>query len=293
NRAPGRRLRPEWLSSTPLLFERLSPAPRVAVATALTARHEPTPSLRSMALTARPLPLADAPSLEELRCPRHHRLRALGQQLRKFLGRYGANLPTGIDYRTAEQRRGIQPGELLLDHTENTSQQQAYQSPHPDADGRDERVRSGRVFGAWGDDTTLSTRPLLAVSRTVPSGRLHEPVFDILNCGPQHQFVVRGDTEPFVVHNCVQGTARDLLAAALLRFEARGLPVVFHCHDEVVIEVPEGSITEAEVLAILLEPPPWATGLPLGGKMHSGSIYLDAPATGEPPAPKEEIIDLM
>src|SRR5262245_20069304 len=59
-----------------------------------------------------------------------------------------------------------------------------------------------------------------------------------------------------LVENVVQGSARDLLAAALLRFEARGLPVVFHCHDEVVIEVPEGSITEAEVLAILLEPPP-------------------------------------
>ena len=96
-----------------------------------------------------------------------------------------------------------------------------------------------------------------------------------------------------LVENVVQGTARDLLAAALLRFEARGLPVVFHCHDEVVIEVPEGSITKAEVLAILLEAPPWTTGLPLGGKVHSGSLYLAAPATGEPPAPKEEIIDLM
>src|SRR6516162_7614833 len=86
-----------------------------------------------------------------------------------------------------------------------------------------------------------------------------------------------------LVENVVQGCARDLLAAALLRFEARGLPVVFHCHDEVVIEVPEGSITEQEVLAILLEPPAWATGLPLGGKVHSGRLYLEAPATGELP----------
>jgi len=96
-----------------------------------------------------------------------------------------------------------------------------------------------------------------------------------------------------LVENVVQGTARDLLAAALLRFEARGLPVVFHCHDEVVIEVPEGAITEAEMLAILLEPPAWATDLPLGGKVHSGPLYLAAPATGEPPMPKEEVIDLM
>ena len=86
----------------------------------------------------------------------------------------------------------------------------------------------------------------------------------------------------------MQGTARDLLAAALLRFEARELPVVFHCHDEAVIEVPEGAVSEQEVLTILLEPPAWAAGLPLGGKVHSGSLYLEAPATAEPPAPKDE-----
>jgi DNA polymerase len=93
-----------------------------------------------------------------------------------------------------------------------------------------------------------------------------------------------------LVENVVQGTARDLLAAALLRFDARGLPIVFHCHDEVVIEVPEGSVSEQEVLAILLEPPTWANGLPLGGKVHSGPLYLEAPATGEPPAPKDEAV---
>jgi DNA polymerase len=90
-----------------------------------------------------------------------------------------------------------------------------------------------------------------------------------------------------LVENAVQGTARDLLAAAILRAEARNWKVVFHCHDELVIEAPEGSVSEAEVLALLLEPPAWATGLPLGGKVHSGPLYLDAPATGEPPPSPE------
>jgi hypothetical protein len=80
-----------------------------------------------------------------------------------------------------------------------------------------------------------------------------------------------------LVENVVQAIARDLLAAALLRFEARGLPVVFHCHDEVVIEAEEGTVTAEEVLAVLLEPPPWAAGLPLGGKVHAGSIYFEEP----------------
>ena len=77
------------------------------------------------------------------------------------------------------------------------------------------------------------------------------------------------------VGNVVQGIARDLLAAALVRFEAHGLPVVFHCHDEVVIEVPAGS--NAAGLAILTEAPPWAVGLPLAGSVHSGPHYLDEP----------------
>ena len=91
-----------------------------------------------------------------------------------------------------------------------------------------------------------------------------------------------------LVENCVQGAARDLLRDALLRFKGRGLPVVFHCHDEVVVEVPEGCVSEQEVLTILLEPPAWAAGLPLGGKVHSGPLYLEAPAMGEPPPPKDE-----
>jgi DNA polymerase len=86
-----------------------------------------------------------------------------------------------------------------------------------------------------------------------------------------------------LVENVVQGTARDLLAAALLRFEARGLSVVFHCHDEAVIEAAEGTVTADEVLAILLEPPVWAAGLPLGGAVHQGPTYFEEPETPTKP----------
>jgi DNA polymerase len=93
-----------------------------------------------------------------------------------------------------------------------------------------------------------------------------------------------------LVENTVQGSARDLLAAAIIRAEARGWQVVFHCHDELVIEAPIGAIPEKDVLALLLELPPWAAGLPLGGKVHSGPLYLEAPATAEPP-PAQDVVE--
>jgi DNA polymerase len=95
-----------------------------------------------------------------------------------------------------------------------------------------------------------------------------------------------------LVENVVSGTARDLLAAALLRTDARGWSIVHHCHDEIVVEVPNDISIEQDLLACMLELPAWAAGLPLGGKVHSGPTYFEGPATAEPPAPKvEEIVE--
>jgi DNA polymerase len=90
-----------------------------------------------------------------------------------------------------------------------------------------------------------------------------------------------------LVENVVQATARDLLAAALLRADARGWSIVHHCHDEMTIEAPDNTVNEQDVLALLLEPPTWAAGLPLGGKVHSGATYFEGPVTAEPPPPAE------
>lgn len=43
-----------------------------------------------------------------------------------------------------------------------------------------------------------------------------------------------------LVENCVQAIARDCLADTIERLEASGLPVVFHIHDEVVIDIAPG-----------------------------------------------------
>ena len=255
-----------------------------------TTQYEQAPSTFSLVRDALPLSITGALRLEELRRPRHHGMRAL-EQFRELLGRYGTYVSTRTDHRAARQQRGLQPGELLLGDIPNAEQQHASKPSHSNSLGRDDCCSSGAIFGPWENHAALSAATPLADDRSIharESRKSMEPVFDILNCGPRHRFVVRGNNECFLASNCVQGTARDLLAAAIIRAEARGWAVVFHCHDELVIEAPIGAVADQDMLTLLLEPPVWAAGLPLGGKVHSGSIYLEAPATGEPPPPKDE-----
>lgn len=67
-----------------------------------------------------------------------------------------------------------------------------------------------------------------------------------------------------LVENITQAVARDCLAEAIERLEAAGYRVVFHIHDEVVIEVHGGTEADLEkVVEIMSQPPAWAEGLPL------------------------------
>ena len=78
---------------------------------------------------------------------------------------------------------------------------------------------------------------------------------------------------PKLVENIVQGTARDLLAEAMLRVEKKGYPIVMHCHDEIIAEVPEGIGSVDEMCEIMAIQPKWAEGLPLRADGYSCSFY--------------------
>lgn len=85
----------------------------------------------------------------------------------------------------------------------------------------------------------------------------------------------RGETySGKLVENCTQATARDLLAEAMWRLERAGLDIVGHVHDEVILEVPEGSATVDEVSGIMNQNPPWAEGLPLSSSGYWGRYYF-------------------
>lgn len=76
-----------------------------------------------------------------------------------------------------------------------------------------------------------------------------------------------------LVENCVQAIARDCLAQAIEHLEAAGLPVVFHVHDEVVIDCPPSAATLENVVQIMNNPIPWAPGLPLGADGWVGKFF--------------------
>lgn len=75
-----------------------------------------------------------------------------------------------------------------------------------------------------------------------------------------------------VVHNCTQAIARDCLAVSLNRITAKGWNIVFHVHDEVVIDAPM-DVTVDEVCDLMSEPIPWAPGLILKAAGFEADYY--------------------
>ena len=85
----------------------------------------------------------------------------------------------------------------------------------------------------------------------------------------------RGETySGKITENLTQATARDLLAEAMWRMEQKGWNIVGHVHDEVILEVPTGSVTVDEVVRVMSINPAWADGLPLNAAGYSGFYYF-------------------
>ena len=76
-----------------------------------------------------------------------------------------------------------------------------------------------------------------------------------------------------LVENIVQAVARDCLAVALLRLDKAGYDIVFHVHDEIIAEAPEGSRWEdmADIMGLPID---WAPGLLLRGDGYETKFYM-------------------
>lgn len=76
-----------------------------------------------------------------------------------------------------------------------------------------------------------------------------------------------------LTENIVQAIARDCLTETLLRIKAKGWPIVFHVHDEVILDVPT-TVKLEEVIQTMTEEISWAKGLILNAAGFTGSYYM-------------------
>ena len=77
-----------------------------------------------------------------------------------------------------------------------------------------------------------------------------------------------------LTENIVQSVARDCLAEKMKLLESMGYPIVFHVHDEMILDVPREDKQAAKLVdKIMAEPIDWAPGLPLKGGTYGCDFY--------------------
>lgn len=76
-----------------------------------------------------------------------------------------------------------------------------------------------------------------------------------------------------LVENIVQVIARDLLASAMMNVANAGYDIVFHVHDEIIAEVPDGQGSVDEMCMLMSINPDWADGIPLSADGYECEYY--------------------
>jgi DNA polymerase len=242
-------------------------------------KHDPwevrAPAIRRLAFNAGPLPITHTSSMAQLRRPWYSCVRSLGAKFSKFLGRHVPILQDWINARPRKQRWGLYPGELSMGKLQSADEQQTRKPAYKHSMGEPHSVRSVEQVRYWGNNASIPNPARCARAPLVCKAGRYEPVYDIRNAGPLNRFVVMGATGPLIVHNCTQSIARDILAESIDRLTRAGYEILFHVHDEIVIEVPEHD-AESElkrVCDLMGEPPAWAPGLPLRAEGYVSKYY--------------------
>ena len=121
-----------------------------------------------------------------------------------------------------------------------------------------------------------SGRKLFYVDPAIGENRWGNPSITYMGLNDKNKW---GRIETYggkLVENCVQAIARDCLAQAIEHLEEAGFPVVFHVHDEVVIDIAPYADHDTmlkSVVQIMAQPIPWAQGLPLGAEGWVGTFF--------------------
>jgi DNA polymerase I-like protein with 3'-5' exonuclease and polymerase domains len=234
-------------------------------------RNVQAQALCSVAVDVRPLSAADPSGVEELRGPWYSGLRALATKLRELLLRHGPFVGRGTVLGQKRQQRGLLSRELPVDHV--SGKRPKHESLSDTGVGpRRGGTERGEIL-----DPLVSLERGDAPDRSLQNpGQLSKPVYDILDCGPRNQFLVKGvDGQQLIAHNCSQSLARDIFVDRLLEIEKLGYQVILHVHDEVVIEIDGDKADKCltEVIDLMSTPPAWIPSIALSAEGKVLSHY--------------------
>lgn len=128
-------------------------------------------------------------------------------------------------------------------------------------------ARVGKVTLYWQDDKMFmrlpSGRNLCYQSPHFTENRFGSDAIGYYAPNAAGQMVEQETFGGKLAENATQAIARDILSHALLTLEKNGYPVVFHVHDEAVIEMPIGHGSLEEACRLMAIAPEWADDLPL------------------------------
>ena len=240
------------------------------------ARNVSAPRLCRLALFSSALYKPKRSGLAQLWGAGYYRLRQMAAQLRELLGGHGRFIQTtrGLGVRPHRQRHGIFTGQLSLGVS---ICQRPKQTRRPQGAIQRALYPAERTVGNNGyrvHNTVVSFRPRLSVRTSDRHSGPDKPVYDILNCGARHRYVVLGNTGAILSHNCVQSIARDCLRESMLALDAAGCDIRAHVHDEVIISEPRDGRSVEDIAEIMGRPLPWAEGLPLRGDGYECDFYM-------------------
>lgn len=138
-------------------------------------------------------------------------------------------------------------------------------------------ARVGKVILYWQDDKMFmrlpSGRNLCYQSPHFTENRFGSDAIGYYAPNAVGQMVVQETFGGKLAENATQAIARDILAHALLTLEKNGYPVIFHVHDEAVIEMPNGQGSLEEACRLMAIAPDWAEDLPLRADGYECAYY--------------------
>ena len=249
---------------------------RAHVTSTYHARNVSAPRLCRLALFSSALYKPKRSGLAQLWGAGYYRLRQMAAQLRELLGGHGRFIQTtrGLGVRPHRQRHGVFTGQLSLGVS---ICQRPKQTRRPQGAIQRALYPAERTVGNNGyrvHHTVVSFRPRLSVRTSDRHSGPDKPIYDILNCGARHRYVVLGNTGAILSHNCVQSIARDCLRESMLALDAAGCDIRAHVHDEVIISEPRDGRSVEDIAEIMGRPLPWAEGLPLRGDGYECDFYM-------------------